>query len=256
MRSAHACVVLASVSLAAMGVAFAQTSRPGQPAPALAAAPPPAATPSSACAGNPNALGVARIVEIDTTGGPGFGFEHFKMHDFLRADEVVLTFDDGPWLNNTPGGAQGARDSLHQGDVLPDRQARDLLSGNPPAGRRRRAIRSARTPGAMRTSTRSRSKRRRPRSRWASARCGSRCNADASPFFRFPQLKHPPEVVTYLGQRNIAHLLDRLRLVRFHHAQAGAGDQIGHDQAAEARQGHRAHARLPAAHRRGRCRSC
>ena len=36
------------------------------------------------------------IVEIDTTGGPGFGFEHFKQYDFLRDKEIVLTFDDGP----------------------------------------------------------------------------------------------------------------------------------------------------------------
>ena len=27
---------------------------------------------------------------------PGFGFEHFKVHDFLQPGEVVLTFDDGP----------------------------------------------------------------------------------------------------------------------------------------------------------------
>ena len=33
---------------------------------------------------NPNALGVSRVVEIDTTGGPGFGFEHFKAYDFLK----------------------------------------------------------------------------------------------------------------------------------------------------------------------------
>ena len=33
---------------------------------------------------NSDALGVSRVVEIDTTGGPGFGFEHFKQHDFLR----------------------------------------------------------------------------------------------------------------------------------------------------------------------------
>ena len=46
--------------------------------------------------------GLARIVEIDTTGGPGFGFEHFKQYDFLRDKEVVLTFDDGPWPENTP----------------------------------------------------------------------------------------------------------------------------------------------------------
>jgi peptidoglycan-N-acetylglucosamine deacetylase len=50
---------------------------------------------------NPNALGVARTVEIDTTGGPGFGLEQYKMHDFLMMKEVVLTFDDGPWPNNT-----------------------------------------------------------------------------------------------------------------------------------------------------------
>ena len=46
--------------------------------------------------------------EIDTTGGPGFGFEHIKQYDFLRDKEfgfehllrdkeIVLTFDDGPW---------------------------------------------------------------------------------------------------------------------------------------------------------------
>jgi hypothetical protein len=40
--------------------------------------------------------GVSRIVEIDTTGGPGFGFEQFKQYDFLPDKEVVLTFDDGP----------------------------------------------------------------------------------------------------------------------------------------------------------------
>ncbi len=57
--------------------------------------------PKAACA-NPNALGIARVVEIDTTGGPGFGFEHFKQLDFLRDHEVVLTFDDGPWPVNTP----------------------------------------------------------------------------------------------------------------------------------------------------------
>jgi peptidoglycan/xylan/chitin deacetylase (PgdA/CDA1 family) len=56
----------------------------------------------SSCAGNPNAIGVARTVEIDTSGGPGFGFEHFRQHDFLDQGEVVLTFDDGPWPQRTP----------------------------------------------------------------------------------------------------------------------------------------------------------
>jgi peptidoglycan/xylan/chitin deacetylase (PgdA/CDA1 family) len=50
---------------------------------------------------NPNALGVARTVEIDTTGGPGFGMEQYKAYDFLMLKEVVFTFDDGPWPGNT-----------------------------------------------------------------------------------------------------------------------------------------------------------
>ena len=44
---------------------------------------------------------MARTVEVDTTGGPGFGFEQYKAYDFLVLKEVVLTFDDGPWPVNT-----------------------------------------------------------------------------------------------------------------------------------------------------------
>ncbi|MBL8881705.1 MAG: polysaccharide deacetylase family protein [Hyphomicrobium sp.] len=50
---------------------------------------------------HPNALGVSRTVQIDTTGGPGFGFEHYKANDFLQPKEVVLTFDDGPQKYST-----------------------------------------------------------------------------------------------------------------------------------------------------------
>src|SRR5262245_2430798 len=74
------------------------------PADRLAEPPQPAsrtATISETCS-NRQALGVGRVVEIDTVGGPGFGFEHFKAHDFLRENEVVLTLDDGPWPTTTP----------------------------------------------------------------------------------------------------------------------------------------------------------
>src|SRR5262249_45031476 len=56
----------------------------------IAQASPPSPWPAFAppSCSNPNALGIARVVEIDTTGGPGFGFEHFKSHDFLREGEV------------------------------------------------------------------------------------------------------------------------------------------------------------------------
>ncbi len=61
----------------------------------------PAASQGAPCA-NPNAIGLSRTVEIDTTGGPGFGLEQYKAYDFLALKEIVLTFDDGPWPVNTP----------------------------------------------------------------------------------------------------------------------------------------------------------
>jgi peptidoglycan/xylan/chitin deacetylase (PgdA/CDA1 family) len=45
-------------------------------------------------------LGVSRVIEVDTTGGPWFGKPHGDP-DFLAPKEVVLTFDDGPSPANT-----------------------------------------------------------------------------------------------------------------------------------------------------------
>src|SRR6202035_3424030 len=71
-------------------------------APQSAAAPAPSPAKSAPTCDKPDGMGLARTVEIDTTGGPAFGTEHFKQYDFLRDKEVVLTFDDGPWPENTP----------------------------------------------------------------------------------------------------------------------------------------------------------
>ena len=93
----------AAVPAVAPPPAPAMVPVPTAPAPVATPAPPPpppAATPVN-CPGHPDALGISRVVEIDTTGGPGFGFEHFKQYDFLQPGEVVLTFDDGPWPHNT-----------------------------------------------------------------------------------------------------------------------------------------------------------
>ena len=84
-------------------------------APAPAPAPPAGARPDPPALQQSNALGVARTVEIDTTGGPGFGFEHFKELDFLRDKEVVLTFDDGPWPKNTPAVLKALADECTTG---------------------------------------------------------------------------------------------------------------------------------------------
>jgi peptidoglycan/xylan/chitin deacetylase (PgdA/CDA1 family) len=48
------------------------------------------------CRGASNVLGVSRTVEIDTSGGPKFGFQYHPDNSFLADGEVVLTFDDGP----------------------------------------------------------------------------------------------------------------------------------------------------------------
>ena len=97
MRSALA--IALAISMSTASAVWAQTA----PAPAAQATPAPAPTAAvtKPKCDNPNALGVERIVQIDTTGGPGFGFEHFKAYDFLRDKEIVLTFDDGPWPGNT-----------------------------------------------------------------------------------------------------------------------------------------------------------
>jgi peptidoglycan/xylan/chitin deacetylase (PgdA/CDA1 family) len=84
-------VVAATGSMALAG----QDTKPQQKA---AVGPP---LPPTAVCSNPNALGVSRTVEIDTTGGPGFGLEQYKAYDFLEPKEVVLTFDDGPQVNTT-----------------------------------------------------------------------------------------------------------------------------------------------------------
>jgi hypothetical protein len=55
----------------------ARNSAPVPAAPAPSAAPtPPAAKAIPAC-DNPDAIGLSRVVEIDTTGGPAFGTDHF-----------------------------------------------------------------------------------------------------------------------------------------------------------------------------------
>jgi peptidoglycan/xylan/chitin deacetylase (PgdA/CDA1 family) len=163
----------------------------------------PAASPAAvSCPGNPDALGVARVVEIDTTGGPGFGFEHFKSHDFLRTGEVVLTFDDGPWPRNTPAvlaalAAQCTKalffpigkHSMWHPEILKQVAAAGHTIGSHTwshADLSKKSLQEAKDEIEKGISA----------VRWA-------VGAPTAPFFRFPALRHPPEVVTYLGERNI-----------------------------------------------------
>lgn len=61
----------------------------------------PGATWAAECPGNPEGLGVSRILEVDTEGGPLLGTWQYPETLDLAPGEVVLTFDDGPHPRNT-----------------------------------------------------------------------------------------------------------------------------------------------------------
>jgi peptidoglycan/xylan/chitin deacetylase (PgdA/CDA1 family) len=179
----------------------------GKPAGSAA---PPAPAPAmpvqqkSACA-NPNALGVARVVEIDTTGGPGFGFEHFKQFDFLTDKEVVLTFDDGPWPNNTPAVLKALADECTKGlffavgkhatyhpEIL-----RQVLAQGHTVGTHTWS--HVNLNGKKMTEIQAKDEVEKGFSAVKFA-----LGTNPAPFFRFPQLQHNPAIVSYFGTRNVA----------------------------------------------------
>jgi len=160
--------------------------------------------PDSACA-KPDALGVSRVVEVDTTGGPAFGFQHFKQLDFLADREVVLTFDDGPWPGHTPAVLKALADECTKAVFFPiGKHATyhpEIL---------RQVAAAGHTVGAH---------------TWSHANLNSKKMTDQlardeiekgysavklalgaapAPFFRFPELQHGPSAMAYLGTRNIA----------------------------------------------------
>jgi peptidoglycan/xylan/chitin deacetylase (PgdA/CDA1 family) len=165
---------------------------------------PPAAKNSTKCE-NPNALGVSRTVEIDTTGGPGFGFEHFRQLDFLRDHEVVLTFDDGPWVT-TPAVLKALADQCVKAVFFPiGKHATyypEIL---------RQVAAQGHTIGSHTWSHQDLSRSKSIDDAKAEIEKGLSAvkwaledQGQEAPFFRFPALRHPPELVTYLGTRNIA----------------------------------------------------
>jgi peptidoglycan/xylan/chitin deacetylase (PgdA/CDA1 family) len=171
------------------------------PAPEAKPAPAPA---KRACA-NPNALGIGRVVEIDTTGGPGFGFEHFKQLDFLGDKEVVLTFDDGPWPVNTPAVLKALADECTTGiffavgkhatyhpDIL-----RQVAAAGHTIGSHTWSHVNLNKKGMTEQQAKDEIEKGFSAVRLA-------LGAAPAPFFRFPQLQHPPAMVTYLGGRDVA----------------------------------------------------
>jgi peptidoglycan/xylan/chitin deacetylase (PgdA/CDA1 family) len=171
---------------------------------AALAAQPAAPVPAKSPCANPDALGVSRVVVVDTTGGPGFGFLQFKQLDFLTDKEVVLTFDDGPWPT-TPSVLKALADECTKAVFFPigkhSTYHPEILKQVAAAGH---------TVGSH---------------TWSHAHLGSKklseaqvkeeiekgfsaiklaLGANPAPFFRFPALQNNQVSVEYLGSRNIA----------------------------------------------------
>ncbi|HKG99420.1 MAG TPA: polysaccharide deacetylase family protein [Bradyrhizobium sp.] len=207
MRIAKGMIFAGAVSLLASSAAWAQATGPKSvTAPQAAAVPIPAAAPAPAKAacGNPNALGIGRTVEIDTTGGPGFGFEHFKQLDFLRDHEVVLTFDDGPWPVNTPSVLKTLAEECTTGIFFPiGKHATyypEILKQVAGAGH---TVGSHTWSHANLNNKKLTEDQRKEEIEKGFSAVKWALGAPPSPFFRFPALQHPPEMVSYLGARNI-----------------------------------------------------
>src|SRR5580698_3462767 len=183
------------------------------PAPAAAAAPQSAAAPapspakSAPTCDKPDGMGLARTVEIDTTGGPAFGTEHFKQYDFLRDKEVVLTFDDGPWPENTPMVIKALTDMCVKGTFFeigehatwrPDISKMVAAAGMTIGSHTWSHKDLARKPYA------SDIEQAKQEIEMGVSAVHMAVDGPIAPFFRFPDLQQPPDLIAYLGTRNIA----------------------------------------------------
>src|SRR3954453_20343665 len=236
MRVAAGLILASAMSLAMTGAAWSQTpaakpaaatqaapaATPAAAAPAAAPAPAPAASaqpagfvnppppkqapqPARAACNTPGALGVARTVELDTTGGPGFGFEHFKELDFLADKEVVLTFDDGPWPRHTPAVLKALADECTKAVLFPiGKHASyhpESLRQVAAAGHR---VGAHTWSHANLNSKKMTDQLARDEIEKGYSAVKLALGAAPAPFFRFPELQHGPSAMAYLGTRNIA----------------------------------------------------
>jgi peptidoglycan/xylan/chitin deacetylase (PgdA/CDA1 family) len=206
---------VAAAAAAAEPTRLAQNSAaPAPNAPAAAGAALANATPPGSGAANnaaacdkPGAMGLARVVQIDTTGGPAFGFEHFKQYDFLREHEVVLTFDDGPWPENTPAVLKALADQCLKATFF---EIGEHATWHPEISKMVAAA-------GMTIGSHTWSHKDLARNPYASdieqakqeiemgvSAVHAAVDGPIAPFFRFPDLQQPPVLLSYLAERNIA----------------------------------------------------
>ena len=179
------------------------------PAPSTAAASTGSASPAKGIppCGNPNALGLSRVVEIDTTGGPAFGTEHFKQYDFLRDKEIVFTFDDGPWPDNTPMVLKALTDNCTKATFF---EIGEHATWRPDLSRV--LAEAGMTIGSHTWSHKDLAKKpyasdieqAKQEIEMGVSAVHMAVDGPIAPFFRFPDLQQPADLLVYLGTRNIA----------------------------------------------------
>lgn len=142
-------------------------------------------------------------LEIDTTGGPGFGFQHYKMYDFLQPKEVVLTFDDGPLPNRTTAILKALDAECTKAIFF---SVGKVAAGYPDI--LRKIAKSGHTIGAHTVLHKDLSKMPIDKAKDEIEKSFSivhhAVDGPTAPFFRFPYLRASPEALKYLADRNIA----------------------------------------------------
>ncbi len=204
--------------------ATAQTTQGGAPEPQKVMGPAAPTTPKQVCEGNPDPLGVSRVVEIDTTGGPGFGFQHYKAYDFLNPKEVVLTFDDGPLPGRTTAVLAALQAQCTKATFFP---VGKVAGGYPEI--LRDVAKAGHTIGAHTVNHKDLSKMKFDEAKDEIERSFSivhrAVGGPTAPFFRFPFLKDTPELIEVSGQPQHCGLLNRHRYLRLQRTEArGTGE--------------------------------
>lgn len=159
---------------------------------------------ASRCKNPRHALGIARVVKIDTTDGATFGSLSRRKDKLLRNKEVVLTFDDGPIAGRT----EKILSALARHCTKATFFAVGTMSLAYPKTLRRAAAAGhtiashtwdhARLPGLSYARAKLQIEK-------GHAAVSAAIGRPAAPFFRFPYLRASRALVSYLGKRNMAN---------------------------------------------------
>ncbi|GAB5502461.1 polysaccharide deacetylase family protein [Pyruvatibacter sp.] len=164
------------------------------------------------CPHNPNAMGSARTIEVDTRGGPDIGTMQYARTVPVGPKELVLTFDDGPNPDHTPKILDaldrhcikatffmvGRYAKLHP-EIVKDvwRRGHTVASHtwSHPILSRMSYYNSVRQIDRGTQAI---------EAALAGATDANGIKAEVAPFFRFPGLNHTKRLRTYLSKKNVA----------------------------------------------------